>query len=235
MLSRKVEIAKSADESGPPVKMFIGLHRSRRKVLGLSALFSLDAFAGGFVIQTILAYWFHARWGVNDLVIGSILFGANLLAGVSALAASWLTERFGMIRTMVFTHGPANLLLILVPLMPSLPLAIVVLLLRFSISKMDAPTRQSFTMAMVDPDERSAAAGVTGVARTTGAALSPVLAGMLLGSAALLSVPFFVAGALEIAYDVLLWSRFRKMSVAEEESAPVNKQALPTVTHIAAA
>jgi hypothetical protein len=147
----------------------LGLHRSPGVVLGLSALFALDAFAGGFVLQSIMAYWFHAR------------FGANLLAGAPALAAAGLARRVGLLRTMVYTHLPSNLLLMLVPLLPTLPSAVVVvLLLRFAISQMDVPARQSYTAAVVSPEERSAAAGITGVARTTGAALAPALACLLL-------------------------------------------------------
>src|SRR5262249_35820173 len=157
----------------------LGLHRSRGVVFKLSALFALDAFAGGFVLQSIMAFWFHVRFGADPATLGGIFFGANLLAGISALAAAWIARRVRLINTMVFTHVPSNVLLILVPLMPTLPLAVLVLLLRFAISQMDVPARQSYTVAVVDPDERSAAAGVTGVARTTGAALSPVLAGMM--------------------------------------------------------
>ena len=188
----------------------LGLHRSRRMVFKLSALFSLDAFAGGFVIQSLVAYWFHFRYGVAPGLLGSIFFAANVLAGLSALYAVRLARRIGLIRTMVFTHIPSNLLLILVPLMPNLPLAIGVLLLRFSISQMDVPTRQSYTMAVVAPDERSAAAGVTGIARTTGAAVSPVLAGQFLAVPALAGAPFLIAGGLKILYDLLLYRSFRQ-------------------------
>jgi len=194
----------------------LGLHRSRRVVLKLSGLFCLDAFAGGFVIQAIVALWFSRRFGVGADVVGSIFFGANLLAGVSALSAAWVAGRVGLVNTMVFTHVPSNLLLMLVPLMPSLPLAIAVLFARFSISQMDVPTRQSYTMAVVDPDERSAAAGVTGIARTIGASLSPVLTGPLLANPALLGVPFFLAGGLKIVYDLLLYGSFKALKPPEE-------------------
>ncbi|HET7250591.1 MAG TPA: MFS transporter, partial [Gemmatimonadales bacterium] len=146
-----------------------GLGRSRTIVLKLAALFGLDAFAGGFVVQSFAAYWFYLRFGLNPAALGTIFFGANVFAGISALAASRLAARFGLVRTMVFTHLPSNVLLMLVPLMPTLALAVLVLLLRFSISQMDVPTRQSYVMAVVRPNERSAAAGVTGVARTMGA------------------------------------------------------------------
>src|SRR5581483_3306076 len=167
-------------------------------VARLAALFALDAFGGGFVVQSLIAYWFAVRFGADPSIIGAALFGANLLAGVSALAAARIAARIGLIRTMVFTHLPSNALLILVPLMPTLPLAIVVLLLRFSISQMDVPTRQSYTMAVVAPDERSAASGVTSIARSVGAAISPSLTGIFLASPALLSLPFFLSGGLKI-------------------------------------
>ena len=185
-----------------------GLHRSRRTVFRLSGLFALDAFGGGFVIQGLLAYWFHLRFGVEPAALGGIFFGANLLAGVSALLADRIASRIGLIRTMVFTHVPSNVLLMLVPLMPSLPLAAGLLLLRSSISQMDVPARQSYTMAVVDPDERSAASGVTTIARSAGALVSPTLSGALLAVPALTSAPFLVAGALKIIYDLLLYRGF---------------------------
>jgi len=218
-LSPAVEIRTVANPSQSPSasKTLFGLHRSRRVVLKLSALFSIDAFAGGFVLQSILAYWFHVRFNVQPAVLGSIFFGANILAGLSALSAAWVAEKIGLIRTMVFTHIPSNILLILVPLMPNLPLAIAVLLLRFSISQMDVPTRQSYTMAVVAPDERSAASGITGIARTTGASLSPVFTGPLLANAALMNVPFFLSGGLKIIYDLLLYRSFKSIKPPEEK------------------
>jgi len=216
-LSPAIEAPAAATSSAaPPRPARWGLTRSRRTVAKLSGLFALDAFAGGFVIQSLAAYWFHLRFGMDAAALGGIFFGANVLAGVSALAAARLAARFGLVNTMVFTHLPSNILLILVPLMPNATLAILVLLLRFSISQMDVPTRQSYTMAVVSPEERSAAAGVTGVARTTGAAISPALAGLLLGNAALLSVPFFLAGGLKILYDLLLYRSFITLKPPEE-------------------
>ena len=191
------------------VRRRLGLGRSRGIVLRLSALFSIDSFAGGFVPQSLMAYWFHLQYGVEPAVLGGIFFGANLLAAVSSLSAARISARIGLVNTMVFTHLPSNVLLILVPLMPNLELAIAVLLLRFSLSQMDVPTRQSYVMAVVDPDERSAAAGVTGIARTTGAALSPALSAPLVANAGLAAVPFFVAGGLKIVYDLLLYRAFR--------------------------
>jgi MFS family permease len=194
--------------------------RSRGIVARLSALFSIDAFGGGFIPQSLMAYWFHLRYGVEPAVLGGIFFGANLLAAVSSLSAARIAARFGLINTMVFTHLPSNVLLILIPLMPNLPLAITVLLLRFSLSQMDVPTRQSYVISVVEPDERSAAAGVTGIARTTGAALSPVLAAPLVASASLASMPFFLAGGLKIAYDLLLYRAFRAGRTPDERVAP---------------
>jgi len=195
---------------------WLGLHRSSRMVLRLSGLFAVDAFAGGFVLQSILAYWFYLRFGTDEAMLGMIFFGANLLAGISSLAATSIASRIGLVNTMVFTHLPSNILLILVPLMPTLPLAILVLLVRFSISQMDVPTRQSYTMAIVRPEERSAAAGVTGTARTVGASLSPMCAGLLLSSPALMSGLFFLAGGLKIVYDLLLLLAFQTVKPPEE-------------------
>jgi MFS family permease len=216
-LSPLVEVpGEGSCEVRSELRKRFGLHRSKGIVFKLSALFSLDAFAGGFILQSILAYWFYKRFGVQPAVLGSIFFGANILAGVSSLSASWMASRIGLVKTMVYTHIPSNILLMLVPLMPNLPLAITVFLLRFSISQMDVPTRQSYVMAVVEPDERSAAAGITGVARTVGASLSPVLAGPLLASTALASVPFFISGSLKIVYDLLLYRSFQAIRAPEE-------------------
>ncbi len=211
-LSRECETVASVSPEAP--RTLIGLHKSRGVILKLSMLFSLDAFAGGFVLQSFIAYWFHVRYGTSEAVLGSIFFGANLLAGVSALLAVPLAKKIGLIRTMVFTHLPSNILLILVPLMPNYPLAISVLLLRFSISQMDVPTRQAYTMAVVEPDERSAAAGITGIARSIGASLSPAIAGALFS--VFLGSPFIIAGGLKIIYDLILYRSFKKSHVSDE-------------------
>jgi MFS family permease len=215
-LSDRVEVPPREADASPPTTARFGLHRSGKVVLRLSALFSLDAFAGGLITQSLMAYWFSVRWGAEPAVLGAIFFGANLLAAASALSAARLADRFGLINTMVFTHLPSNVLLILVPLMPNLPLAVLVLLARFSISQMDVPTRQSYTMAVVDPDERSAAAGLTGIARTTGAALSPIIAAPLFGAVALAAVPFYLAGGLKILYDLILYRLFSSAPAPDE-------------------
>jgi MFS family permease len=216
-LSTAVEAPpREGEQAGPAPRAVLGLHRSRGVVARLSALFALDAFAGGFVVQSYVAFWFHARFGASPAVLGAIFFGANVLAGFSALSAAAIARRIGLINTMVATHLPSNVLLALVPLMPTLPLAVAVLFLRFAISQMDVPTRQSYTMAVVEPDERSAAAGVTGMVRTVGAALSPLLAGPLYAVASLASVPFFLSGGLKIVYDLALWRSFRSVRPPEE-------------------
>ena len=212
-VSPRVEVAEPPDAS---IARRLGLHRSRGVIARLSAIFALDAFGGGLVVQSLVAYWFHLRFGADVALLGAVFFVANLLAGISALAATRIADRIGLVRTMVFTHLPSNILLALVPLMPTLPLAVVVLLARFSISQMDVPTRQSYTMAVVDPDERSAAAGVTGIARSLGASVSPLLAAPLFGVASLAALPFLLAGALKIGYDVALYRGFRTLRPEHE-------------------
>jgi MFS family permease len=208
--TRLSDAAESPGRNAPrPGSSWLGLHRSRGVVLRLSALFALDAFGGGFILQSIVAYWLYIRFQLDPAVLGSIFFVANLLAAGSALCAAALARRFGLINTMVFTHLPSNILLLLVPLMPSATLAVGLLLVRFSISQMDVPTRQSYTMAVVQPNERSAASGITTVARSVGAAISPALAGYCLANPALYSVPFFVAGGVKIVYDLCLYRAFR--------------------------
>jgi MFS family permease len=216
--SRAIEAGPSDQPAAPRslLAWFSGLHRSHSVVLPLAGLFALDSFGGGFVVQSFAAYWFYLRFGVDPKTLGTVFFAANVFAGLSALVASRLANRIGLINTMVVTHLPSNVLLMLIPVMPTLPLATLVLLLRFSISQMDVPTRQSYTMAVVPPAERAAASGVTGVARTTGAALSPLFAGLLFSHPALIDVPFFIAGALKITYDVLLYRAFRSLKPPEE-------------------
>jgi len=217
-LSTSVEVSPASNGQVPSSSLagIFGIARSRNVVLKLSGLFALDSFAGGFVVQSFAAYWFYLRFGVQPAALGAIFFWANVFAGISALLATRLAARIGLIRTMVVTHLPSNILLILVPLMPNLSLAVLVLLLRFSISQMDVPTRQSYTMAVVPAEERSAAGGFTGVARTTGAAISPLLAGFLFARPSLINAPFFIAGTLKIIYDLLLYKQFVAVRPPEE-------------------
>jgi MFS family permease len=195
---------------------FLGLHQSRGIVLKLSTLFALDAFGGAFVLQSFVAYWFTVRFNVDPGLLGTVFFFANLFSGLSGLVAARLADRIGLINTMVFTHIPSNALLILVPLMPTFEWSMAVLLARFAISQMDVPTRQSFVVSVVTPDERSAAAGVTNIFRSCGAMLAPLPAGYLLASPSTLSVPFFVAGGLKIVYDLALLIMFRQATAVDE-------------------
>jgi len=217
-LSPAAEVSLPQEGSALPgtIGSFLGIGHSRRVVMKLSSLFALDSFAGGFVVQSFAAFWFYLRFGVNPGTLGVIFFWANIFAGISALLASRLASRLGLINTMVVTHLPSNVLLIIVPLMPSLSLAVLVLLVRFSISQMDVPTRQSYTMAVVRPEERSAAAGITGVARTMGAAISPLFAGFMFARPSWINVPFFIAGTLKIIYDLLLYQAFVAIRPSEE-------------------
>ncbi len=209
-LSDRVEVARVEG-----ARRFLGIHRSRGTVAKLSALFGLDAFAGALVVQSLVAYWFFLRWGLPPEQLALIFFWVGILSGVSLLAAGWLAGRIGLLNTMVFTHLPSNVLLILVPLAPTAWLAVALFLMRMSVSQMDVPTRQSYTMAVVDPDERTATAGITNVARTTASAIAPTLAGMAFGAAAL-GLPFFVAGGLKIVYDGLIYATFRNVRPPEE-------------------
>ena len=217
LVGPEVEVPVRPAKADDGIARRLGLGaRSRGIVTRLSALFALDAFGGGFIPQSLMAYWFHLKFGVEPAVLGAIFFAANLLAAVSSLSASRIAARIGLVNTMVFTHLPSNVLLILVPLMPTLPLAVFVLLLRFSLSQMDVPTRQSYVMAVVEPDERSAAAGVTGIARTTGAAISPALSAPLVASTGLAGLPFFLAGGLKIVYDLLLYRSYTSGRAPDE-------------------
>jgi predicted MFS family arabinose efflux permease len=191
------------------------LVRSRGIVLRLAALFGLDSFAGGFVVQTFLVYWFHRAFGASAETMGLVFFVAGLLQAASSIAAGRLAGRIGLLNTMVFTHLPSNALLALVPAMPSLRWAVAVLLLRFALSQMDVPARQAYVVAMVDPEERTAAAAFTNTARYLTRPAGPLLAGALMPLA--LGAPFVVAGGLKIAYDVALYATFRR--VPEPETA----------------
>jgi len=193
-----------------------GVHRSRRVVAKLAALFAMDAFAGGFIVQGLVAYWFHLRFGVETKTLGSIFFSTNLLAALSFLLAVPIARRIGLLPTMVFTHLLSNILLLLVPLMPSLELTVGIFLARHLLSQLDVPTRQSYTMAIVDRDERSAAAGIFSVARNAAAAVAPAFTGWMLAVPAL-GLPFLMAGGLKIIYDLTIFALFRNVRPSEEE------------------
>jgi len=209
-LSEKVELAQVDGQ-----RRFFGVHRSTGIVTRLSLLFGLDAFAGALVVQSLVAYWFYLRWDLSPAVLAVVFFWVNVVSGLSFLATPFIASRIGLLRTMVFTHLPSNVLLMLVPLAPTAPLAVAAFLLRMSVSQMDVPTRKSYTMAVVDPDERTATAGITNTARTVAAAFAPILTGAAFSVAAL-SAPFFVAGGLKCLYDGLIFYTFKDVRPPEE-------------------
>jgi MFS family permease len=212
-LSPAIELA-IADRS--TIAGRLGLHRSRGTVLRLAGLFGMDSFGGALATQSLVAYWFTLRYGAQPALLGVLFFVANLLAGLSALLAARLAKRIGLIRTMVFTQVPGNLLLIAMPLMPTLLLAAIALFARFSMNQMDVPARQSYVVAVVDPNERSAAAGITGIARTLSSSPAPLISTPLIGIPALASIPFFIGGGLKLLYDLALYQLFKAARPPEE-------------------
>lgn len=188
-----------------------GLERSRGTVFRLASLFAVDSFAGGFVVQAFIAYWFRLKFGVSPEVLGLLFFGVGVLQTASFVAAARLAERFGLLNTMVFSHIPSNLLLAAIPFAPTLSVAIALLLGRQSLSQMDVPTRQAYISNLVEPSERTAAAAYTNTARYLGRSLGPVLAGAAQQIA--LGAPFVIAGSLKTAYDLALWAWFRRVPI----------------------
>ena len=194
------------------------LRRSRRIVLHLAALFSLDSFGGGFTVQSLLVLWLFRRFALSVETAGAIFFVAGIAAAFSQMLSAPLAARIGLINTMVYTHLPSNILLILVALMPDATLAVTCLLLRMCLSQMDVPARQSYVMAVVPPEERAAAASVTNVPRSLAAALAPLLAGAMLGRSSF-GWPLVCGGVLKAIYDVLLLLQFRAVAPPEETEA----------------
>ncbi len=194
------------------------LARSRRTVLELAALFSLDSFGGGFLVQSLFALWLFRRFDLSLAAAGGFFFAASLLAAASQLVSPLLAARIGLVRTMVYTHLPANALLAVAAFVPSAPLALTLLLARAALSQMDVPARQSYVMAVVPPEERAAAASVTNVPRSLAAAAAPLLAGGLLELSSH-GWPLLVGGALKGLYDVLLLLRFRAREPLPEPAA----------------
>jgi MFS family permease len=197
-------------ERRPPELGSLGLGRSRTAVLHLAGLQAIDALGGGFIIQALLAYWFHLRFGVGPEALGALFFGTNLLSALSFLVAARVGERIGLLNTMVFTHLPSNLLLLGVPFMPSFASAGGLLMARHLLSQMDVPTRQAYTVALVAPEERAAATGLTASVRALAQACAPLVAGVTMGVAAG-PAPFLLAGGLKIVYDLSLFLRFRSV------------------------
>ena len=191
------------------------LQRSRSTVARLAALFGLDAFAGGFVVSTFVAYWFSLRFGASTEGIGAVLFGVGILQAGSSVVSGRLAGRIGLLNTMVFTHLPSNVLLALIPLMPSLELAVAMLLARSTLSQMDVPARQAYVVTMVDPSERTAATAYTNTARYLVRPFGAAAAGLVMQRVAL-GAPFVIAGTLKVIYDLALYATFRRVPLPEE-------------------
>jgi MFS family permease len=203
------------DDARPRTRF--GLHRSKGIVARIAGLYSIDSFASGLVSTSLVTYWLYQRFGVDESFLGVLLFVSNLLNAGSALASASIARRVGLINTMVFSHIPASIFLALIPFSPSIGVAVVIVLLRAALSQMDLPARQSYTMAMVDSDERSAAAGIIGVARTTGQTPAPGISAPLIVVPGLAYIPFVLAGGLKVASDVALWFMFRSRPAPHEQ------------------
>lgn len=186
-----------------------------RPLVGLAALFALDSFGGGFVANAVIAYWLHVRFGADVQVLGPLFFGAGLLQSVSYEVSGRLGDRFGLVNTMVFTHLPANILLLLVPFSPNLTWAAALLLARFALSQMDVPVRQAYIVSIVPAAERAGAVAMTGAVRGIAQSFGPVLAGLAIGAASF-GLPFFAGGGLKIVYDLALFAGFRNRRAAHE-------------------
>lgn len=212
-LSKKVE--SMANESLAAKKQ-MPLSPASKKIVGkLSGLFAVDAFAGGFVIQSIVSFWFYTKFGADLAALSLIFSAAGALTALSFLAAAKIADRIGLINTMVFTHIPSNVFLILVGFAPSLPLAIAFYLTRMALSQMDVPTRQSYIVSVVAEEERTPAAGITNISRNISQAVSPSLTGYILQALPALAAPFVFGGALKIAYDIALYLNFRNIKPSE--------------------
>jgi MFS family permease len=210
-MTRDVETTPGA-EAGPRAPRR-PLSRSKGIVVRLASLFALDSFAGGFVVQTFVVFWFGRTFGASTEVMAVVFFVSGLLQAGSSIVAARVAGRFGMLNTMVFTHLPSNVLLMLVPFAPTLGLAIALWLARVSISQMDVPARQAYVVALVDPEERLAASAYTNTARYVSRPIAPAIAGSLMETAT--AAPFVIAGGLKIVYDLLLFSVFRRVELPE--------------------
>jgi len=192
------------------------LRRSRRTVARLASLFAIDSFAGGFIVQSFVVFWFGRTFGASVELMGAVFFVSGLLQGASSILASRVAQRFGMLNTMVFTHLPSNVLLVLIPLSPHLAGAIALWLARVTLSQMDVPARQAFVVALVEPDERVAAAAFTNTARYVSRPIGPAVAGAMMQTAA--GAPFFIAGGVKIVYDVLIYASFRHVELPDSST-----------------
>lgn len=211
VLSPKIEI-KSKNKDASSFRSITP--QSQSVIKKMSSLFAIDSFAGGFVIQSIVSFWFYTKFGADLSTLSYIFTIAGILTAVSYLLASKIASKIGLVNTMIYTHIPSNILLILVAFAPSFPIAIGLYFARMSISQMDVPTRQSYLMAVVNENERVAAAGITNTSRNIAQSVGPSLAGAIMGS--LLSAPFIIGGVLKLAYDIGLFLNFRKIKPPEE-------------------
>jgi MFS family permease len=191
---------------------------SKKIVSKLSGLFAIDSFGGGFVIQSIVSLWFFTKFGADLTLLSYIFSIAGVLTAFSFLASAKIADRIGLINTMVFTHIPSNILLILVAFSPTLPIAVAIYLARMALSQMDVPTRQSYIVAVVKEDERTAAAGITNISRNITQAISPSIAGSISQSVSLLSAPFLLGGLIKIIYDIALYFNFKNTRPSDERA-----------------
>ena len=212
MLSRDIEVKQEAKRT---IKQTLS-PRSKQIVAKLSTLFAVDSFAGGFVIQSVISLWFFTRFGADLATLSYIFSAANVITALSYIAAAKIADRIGLVNTMVFTHLPSNILLILVAFAPSLQIAVILYLIRMTMSQMDVPTRQSYIVAIVSEDERTAASGLTNVSRNIAQTISPSLFGYIFQSSLSLAAPFVLGGVIKIIYDLALYFNFRNIKPKDE-------------------
>lgn len=213
MLTKEIEAKRNGLK---PLKMSLS-PKSRNIITKLSGLFAIDSFAGGFVLQSIVSLWFFTKFGADLITLSYVFSIAGVLTAFSFIVAAKIADRIGLVNTMVFTHVPSNVLLILVGLAPTLPLAIGFYLARMALSQMDVPTRQSYIVAVVNEDERTAAAGITNISRNIAQSISPTVTGYILQSFSYLAAPFVLGGLLKIIYDISLYFNFRNTKPQDGE------------------
>ncbi len=225
LVSKRVEIDLGTGDNNNNQKIITNLSKPVRQALSpkskeivgkLSALFAIDSFAGGFVIQSIVSFWFFTKFGADLTNLSYIFSVAGVLTAFSFLVSAKIADRIGLINTMVFTHIPSNILLILTAFAPTFPLAIALYLARMALSQMDVPARQSYIVAAVNEDERTAAAGITNISRNVSQSISPSLAGYILQSLSYISAPLVIGGVLKIAYDIALYFNFKNKEKSDE-------------------
>jgi MFS family permease len=210
---------KDLDRSFKGVFLFSSIlsPKSKKIVTRLSTLFAIDSFAGGFVIQSIVSLWFYTRFGADLSTISYILSISGVITALSFMVAARIADRIGLVNTMVFTHLPSNILIILVAFAPTLPIAAILYLIRMALSQMDVPTRQSYIVSVVKDEERTAATGITNISRNISQALSPSLAGYIIQSLSLFFAPFVIGGVLKVIYDIALYFSFRNIKPQQEK------------------